>query len=76
MPINQVSLARVFVGCSDKHTQHVDKDDDHHHRGAPVMDAADQPAEGNAFHDVLDRIVGMIGRRSVINGQEDPGDTL
>ncbi len=69
-------LARIFVGGGHKHPQHMDEDDDHHQRCAPVMDAADQPAEGNAFHDVLDGVVGMIGGGSVINGQENPGHPL
>ena len=46
-------LAGIFVGGGHEHPQHVDEDHDHHQRRAPVMDAADQPAEGDTVHNVL-----------------------
>ena len=48
----------------------------HHQRSAPVMDAADQPAEGHAIHNILDAVVGVIGRGRVVDGQENARDCL
>ena len=64
-------LARIFEGCGEEYPQQVNKDDDHHQRCAPVMDAADQPAECHAFHNVLHRVVGVVGGGGVIDGEED-----
>ena len=76
MPISQVSSRGIFKRGGDEHAQHVDEDHQHHQTGAPVMDAADQPAEGHIVHDVLDAVVGVIGRGGVIDGQEDARQPL
>jgi len=64
-------FTRVLVRGSDKDTQQMEEDHDHHERRTPVMDAADQPAEGHVVHDVGDAVVGVIGRGGVINRQEN-----
>ena len=53
------------------------QDGQHHHgAGAPVMQAADQPAAHDILADEIDRVVGMVGRRDVVHRQERAGDGL
>ncbi len=54
-------LARVFISRKKEGAQHMAENNDHHQGSAPVVDAADQPAEGHIVHDVLDAVVSMVG---------------
>src|SRR6266498_4227633 len=40
------------------------------------MNAADQPSERDTLHNILNRVIRMIRRGRVINGQENPGGAL
>src|SRR5512142_3375390 len=40
------------------------------------MNTADQPSKGDSLHDVLDRVIGMIWRRRVIDGEENSRHAL
>src|SRR5690242_1576652 len=47
-------LARRLEGAVEKRLQHVQADRDHHSRGAPVMQPANEPPERHLLFDVLD----------------------
>ena len=69
-------FTRIFEGSGYEHSQHMDEDHDDHQGRAPMMDAADQPAKRDAVHDVIDAVVSVIGRRRVIDRQENPRHAL
>ena len=71
-----VELARVLVGAEEEGPRHVQEDEDHHHRRAPLVHAAHELAEEGLVGDVARRLVGPGGRRVVVHGQEDAGDRL
>ena len=54
----------------------MEEHDQHHQAGTPVMDTTDQPAITDPGHDVLDAVVGMVGRRDVINCEHDARNAL
>jgi hypothetical protein len=69
-------LTGIFEGGGHEDPQQVDEDQDHHQRCTPMVDAADEPAKGDAIHDVGDTVVGVIRRGGIVNRQEDAGRSL
>jgi len=69
-------FTRVLVRGSDKDTQQMEEDHDHHERRTPVMDAAHQPAESHIVHDVGDAVVGVVGRGRVVDRQKNSRHSL
>ena len=63
-------LARVLVGAEHVDARHVQEEQDHHHRRAPLVHAAHEPAERLLIRDVADRLVGR-GRVGVVAHRED-----
>ena len=66
-----VELARVLVGAEEEGPRHVQEDQDHHHRRAPLVHPAHELPEEDVVGDVAGRLVGARRRRVVVHGEED-----
>ena len=71
-----VELARPAVGAGEEHAHLVQDDGGDHQRRAPLVQAAQVPAERRVFGDVAHRLVGRRRRRLVVERQQDAGDDL
>src|SRR5262249_55673727 len=69
-------LARVLVRAEQEHLRHVHSHDGHHEIGAPVMQRAQEPAQGLLIVQVLQTGIRLVGRRDVDEGQTDAGHDL
>ena len=75
-PHHPHELAWRLEGSIEKDLEHVQANRDDHCRRAPMVEAADEPAEGHLVFDVLHAVIGMIRRRSIVHGEEHAGDSL
>ncbi len=75
-PDHPVQLARVLVGTEEEGPAHVEEDQDHHHRRAPLVHAAHEFAEEDVVGEVAHRLVGLDRGGRVVHRQEDPGYRL
>ncbi len=66
-----VELARLAEGASEEDAHLVEDDGRDHQRGAPLVNAAQIPAEARLVGDVADRLVGGLRRRLVVEREED-----
>ncbi len=69
-------LARRPVGLQKQHAEEVQEGREDHQVGRPVVDRANEPAELHLGHQELDRLVRVLGARSVVEEQKDTGDHL
>jgi hypothetical protein len=54
----------------------MEKDQHHHSTPTPMVDSSKDPAHKDILHDVIDGLVGMIGRGTVIGSQQNSGHCL
>ena len=71
-----VQLARVLVGAEEEDPRHVEEHQDDEDAGAPLVHAANEPAEREVVGDELDRLVSRFGIRLVVHGEHDARDRL
>src|SRR5208282_1973386 len=69
-------LPGFAVGLEKEHAEHVRKGSKNHEIGGPGVDGTNQPAKPHPGHDVLDAFEGLVGTRTVIQEQQDPGQQL
>src|SRR5664279_4242159 len=69
-------FAGVLVGTETEDADHVGHDEDHHGRGAPVVDATEEVSAQDMALDVANAVVGMIGRRGVVHRHDHAGHHL
>lgn len=66
----------LLIGAPQKDLRHVGEHADHHRGRAPEMVAQEEPAIIHVVDDVLRTGIGVVGRRHVIEHQQDAGDSL
>ena len=71
-----VELARPPVGAGEEDPHLVQHDGGDHQRGAPLVQAAQVPAERGLFGDVAHRLVRRRRRRLIVERQQDAGHDL
>ena len=64
-------LVRLLVRPPQEDLCRVDDQHDDHGRRTPVMDSADEPAVVHVFHDVADRLPGVVHGGRVVEHHED-----
>ena len=69
-------LAGPLIGAPDEHLDQVEQQQNHHGAGAPVVDAADEPAQRCFFLDVFHTLPRSANRGCVAGGQQDAGHDL
>src|SRR5579872_53722 len=69
-------LPWLLVSAIDKYLDHVQHDDDDHHAGSPVMQAANEMPGGHLRHDIFHAVVSLAGRGRVIKRQQDSREYL
>ena len=65
-----------FICAEKKNLDHVNQNDGNHEVGAPTMERADVPTEGDGMIEGLQAVPGFAGGRHVDNGQQNAGDNL
>ena len=69
-------FARRLIRPIQERLEHMQPDRHHHSGGSPVVEAAHERAECDLFFNELNTVVGMIGRRRIVQGEEHAGDGL
>ncbi len=69
-------FAGKFVGAEQKNLNHVDQNDGDHEVGAPAVERANVPAEGDGVIEGLQAVPGFSGGGNVDEGEQDAGDDL
>ena len=72
----EVDFARGFVGPVDDHLHQVQDEQDVHHRGSEVVNAAQQPAASHLVLDVINAFPCRLRTRAVGHPEKKPGDEL
>src|ERR1022692_2338906 len=69
-------LTRFAVRFKEQHAEHVRERGKDHQVGRPGVDRPNQPAKLHLGHDELHALEGLVGTRTVIQEQQDPGQHL
>ena len=68
-----VEFARLLVGAGEEHAAHVQEDHRHHAVRRPAVHVAQEDAERHRAAQVEHAVVGLGGRRHVVEHQQDAG---
>ena len=67
---NPSGLSRFLVSAIKKDLDHVHHHHHDHHAGAPVVEAANQPAGGQLSEDIAQTVVGIARSRRIVECQQ------
>ncbi len=69
-------LAGFFETAGEVHPEDVENHHQHHHAGRPAVNGADQPAEVNFVHNVLNRVKGFGDGGPIVEGHSESSGEL